>query len=169
MKRMTTGFGSQNWVVLKFLTLYTGSACVFLAPFPGLSLWNSNQHTLKRDFYEKNRRELLKLWCAEVRLTLICQPICTLDFTVLIWLNSLFSETLDIGEHIFISIMSKTGFHWELLSLRSKILTQTLHEKWSFPWKISSVNVTKSAVSWGLVTFTEEILNGKLHFLCSEK
>ena len=34
---------------------------------------------------------------------------------------------------------------------------------WSFP----SVNVTKSAVSADLVTFTEEILNGKLHFLCS--
>ena len=36
----------------------------------------------------------------------------------------------------------------------------TLHKKWSFPLKISSVNVTKSA-------FTDEILNGKLHFLCS--
>ena len=31
-----------------------------------------------------------------------------------------------------------------------------------FPLRISSVNVTKS------VTFNEEILNGKLHFLCSE-
>ena len=29
---------------------------------------------------------------------------------------------------------------------------------------ISSVNVTKSTVSSDLVTFTEEILNGKLHF-----
>ena len=35
----------------------------------------------------------------------------------------------------------------------------TLHKKWSFPLRISSVNVTKSAV-----TFTEEIFNGKLHF-----
>ena len=34
----------------------------------------------------------------------------------------------------------------------------TLHKKWSFPLRISSVN---------LVTFTEEILDGKLHFLCS--
>ena len=33
-----------------------------------------------------------------------------------------------------------------------------LHKRWSFPLKISSVN---------LVIFTEEILNGKLHFLYS--
>ena len=32
----------------------------------------------------------------------------------------------------------------------------------------SFVNVTKSAVSADLVTFTEEILRGKLHFLCSD-
>ena len=41
----------------------------------------------------------------------------------------------------------------------------TLHKKWSFPLRISSVNVIKS----DLVTFTEEILNGKLRFLCSVK
>ena len=35
----------------------------------------------------------------------------------------------------------------------------TLHKKWSFPVRISSVNVTKSAVSWGF-GYTEEILNG---------
>ena len=33
-------------------------------------------------------------------------------------------------------------------------------QKRNFPLRISSVNVI-------LVTFTEEILNGKLHFLCS--
>ena len=32
---------------------------------------------------------------------------------------------------------------------------------------ISSVNETKSEKPADLVTFTEEILNGKLHFLCS--
>ena len=32
--------------------------------------------------------------------------------------------------------------------------------------KISSVNVTKFAVSADLVTFTEEYLNEKLHFFC---
>ena len=39
-----------------------------------------------------------------------------------------------------------------------------------FPLKISSVNVTNSAVSsvsCGFVTFTEKIRNRKLHFLCS--
>ena len=42
----------------------------------------------------------------------------------------------------------------------------SLHKKWSFLLSISSVNVTKYAGNCGLVTFTEEILNGKLHFLC---
>ena len=37
-------------------------------------------------------------------------------------------------------------------------------KKWSFPWRISSVNMTKSA---GNFTFTEENLNRKLYFLCS--
>ena len=36
----------------------------------------------------------------------------------------------------------------------------TLHKKWSFTLRISSVNVTPA----DLVTLTEEILNGKLHF-----
>ena len=35
-----------------------------------------------------------------------------------------------------------------------------------FPLRISSINVTKSALSYDLVTFTEEILDG--NFLCSE-
>ena len=45
---------------------------------------------------------------------------------------------------------------------------KSLYRKWSFPLRIYSVTMTKSAVSCGFVTFTEEILNGKLHFLCSE-
>ena len=44
---------------------------------------------------------------------------------------------------------------------------KSMHKNWSFPLKISSVNVTKFTVSCGFVTFTEEILNEKLHFLCS--
>ena len=47
----------------------------------------------------------------------------------------------------------------------------TLHKEWSFPLIISPVNVTKPAFfrrHWHfLVTFTKEILNGKLHFSCS--
>ena len=46
-------------------------------------------------------------------------------------------------------------------------MSQSLHEKENFPLTISSVNVTKSAEKPAdLVTFTEEILNGKLRFLC---
>ena len=44
---------------------------------------------------------------------------------------------------------------------------KSLHKKWNFPSRISAVNVTKSAGNCDLVTFTEEILNGKLHNLCN--
>ena len=47
------------------------------------------------------------------------------------------------------------------------LISPTLDKKLSFPLWISSVNVIKSAGTADLVTFTEEILNGKLHFLCS--
>ena len=40
-----------------------------------------------------------------------------------------------------------------------------LQKKRSFPLKISSVNLTKFPAD--LITFTEEIFHGKLHFLCS--
>ena len=44
---------------------------------------------------------------------------------------------------------------------------KTLHQKRSFQLRISSVNVIKSAENL-LKKFTEEILNGELHFLYSE-
>ena len=40
-------------------------------------------------------------------------------------------------------------------------------QKWSFPLKISSVNVTKSAGNCWFGHFNEDVLNGKLHFLSS--
>ena len=52
-----------------------------------------------------------------------------------------------------------------LMSIKCVFNILVLHitaQKMKFSRKISSVNVTKS----DLVTFTEEILNGKLHFLC---
>ena len=51
----------------------------------------------------------------------------------------------------------------------AKVLNKhlTLHKKWSFQLRISSINVSKSARTADLVTFTEEILIGKLQFLCS--
>ena len=60
----------------------------------------------------------------------------------------------------------KTSFFVEFVFFKlCKHRMVALHKKWSFPLRISSVNVTKSATT-DLVTFTEEILNGKLHFLC---
>ena len=40
-------------------------------------------------------------------------------------------------------------------------------KKWSFPLRISSVMWPNPQEAADLPTFTEEILNGKLHFLCS--
>ena len=46
-------------------------------------------------------------------------------------------------------------------------LFRALHKKWSFQLRIFSANVTNPQESMDLITFTEEIFNGKLHFLCS--
>ena len=67
--------------------------------------------------------------------------------------------------------MNELCFFTAVLEL-NKFLTidfnkQIWHKEGSFPLRISRINVTKTAVD--LVTFTEEILNGKLHFFCSEK
>ena len=39
-----------------------------------------------------------------------------------------------------------------------------MHKKWSFPFRISSVNVTKPHFLVDLVTFTEQIPHGKFVF-----
>ena len=49
----------------------------------------------------------------------------------------------------------------------SRWLLRILHKKWSFPLRISLANVNKSAGNYDLVTFTDDILNVKLHFSCS--
>ena len=76
--------------------------------------------------------------------------------------------------HKFVDLLEETGS--ALLSVKVKIVTITLHKKWSFPLRIFSVNVTKPQfphIYWrnpdpaDFLTFTEEILNEKLHFLCS--
>ena len=51
---------------------------------------------------------------------------------------------------------SNSGFLPHVFSI-----CNTLHKKWSFPWRTSSENETKSAGNWGFVT--EEIFYGKLH------
>ena len=47
------------------------------------------------------------------------------------------------------------------------LIVFTLQKKWSFPLRISLSNMTKSVETADLVTFTEEILNGNLIFLCT--
>ena len=66
---------------------------------------------------------------------------------------------------MFFMILGKIYTLLEMLSVC--YLTLPPQKKKSFLLKISSVNVTKSSVSCDLVTFTEDILNGKLHFLWS--
>ena len=59
-----------------------------------------------------------------------------------------------------------SDFDLHLLQFFVVIVPLTLHKYRSFPFRISSVNVTKTAVSADLVTFTEKI-NAKLQFLRS--
>ena len=80
---------------------------------------------------------------------------------------------------IFFSLKRCAGTFWEirysskylaiLIVLKSakRQIRSTALKKWSFQLKISSVNVTEPQFPADLVTFTEETLNGKLHFLCS--
>ena len=82
----------------------------------------------------------------------ISKSVCFLFYESFIWL----CKNLKIIVEKYVSKEQKAG-----------ISDASLHKKWSFPLRISSVNVTKSAVSCGFGPFTEEILNGKLHFLCS--
>ena len=53
------------------------------------------------------------------------------------------------------------------LESESTLIVSTA-KKQNFPLRISSVNVAKPHLTEDLVTFTEEILNGKVHFLCNE-
>ena len=54
------------------------------------------------------------------------------------------------------------------LAKNASIIPEALDKKWSFPLRISLVNVPNPHFAADLVLFTEEILNGKLHFLCGE-
>ena len=50
-----------------------------------------------------------------------------------------------------------------------RLFMMSLHKKWSFPPRVSSVNdqIRKYDQTADLVTFNEEILKGKFHFFCS--
>ena len=58
-----------------------------------------------------------------------------------------------------------SNFRVQISSKRNSSQFSTLHKKWSFPLRISSVNVTNQQFPADLVTFSEEMLNGKLHIL----
>ena len=72
------------------------------------------------------------------------------------------------------SLETKSGTHWDDASKvfpwakyfieAASIKKNHCRKKWSFPLRISSVQGTRSARNSDLVTFTDEILNGKLHF-----
>ena len=71
-----------------------------------------------------------------------------------------------IGLFYFFANHLRKKLHHRCLIVSHKRLRYVhnyLHKKWSFPLRISSVNVK----SFTEVTFTEEIVNGKLHFLCT--
>ena len=61
--------------------------------------------------------------------------------------------------------------HWIIINNTWLIFTifaaTSLRHKWSFPLGISSVMWLNPQFPADLVAFTEEILNGKLNFLCS--
>ena len=60
------------------------------------------------------------------------------------------------------------SYTWGNSKYFSVILEYSLHKKWSCPFKISSVNVTKFGVPRGIGNITEEILNKKFNILCSD-
>ena len=61
----------------------------------------------------------------------------------------------------------KNWYCFGVLLTRHNHHIQSTAQKWSFPLKISLVNVTKSAGTADLDTFSGEVFNGKLHFLFS--
>ena len=65
-----------------------------------------------------------------------------------------------------LSQLSNTSYQLKVL-LTPSSADLTLHKKWSFPLRISLVMWPNPEFPADLVTFTEEILSGKIHFLCS--
>ena len=85
-----------------------------------------------------------------------------------IWNKSTFKWKINFANFLNLEIYSLQFYKTKgildvyiVLDNLTKILA--LHKKWSFPLRISSANVKD------FFTFTEEVLIGKLHFLCSVK
>ena len=51
--------------------------------------------------------------------------------------------------------------------ISSVLWSTSTAQKWSFPWRISSISVSKFVGNSGFGHINEKILHGKLHFLCS--
>ena len=66
--------------------------------------------------------------------------------------------------HLFFKIKRKSSKIIQKMLVSTFHTTGTAQKMKFFSLRISSINVTKSAGNWSQVTFTEEILIGKLHF-----
>ena len=68
------------------------------------------------------------------------------------------------------TLISQIRLYPNLISQICSVMLKRTHctKKRTFPLRISSANVIKSVGNADLVTFTEERLNGRLHFLCSD-
>ena len=101
------------------------------------------------------------LWTYFISFSSVFVP--TLIKEMLVWYKLLSWFNCFVKLNLFIQI------RYQFFTIINKL---PLHKKWSFPLRTSSVNVTKSEETCvfdhiNLITFTEETLNGKLHFLCS--
>ena len=79
--------------------------------------------------------------------------------------NGLRHERVKIHGNRFYILLSSL---YKAFLLYFSLVFYSLHNKWSFPLRISSVDVTKSAISTDGATFTKKVLNEKLHFSCSD-
>ena len=65
-------------------------------------------------------------------------------FLLISWYSEGFRRKFKSSRALLVVVLENPG------TISEKIVRQTLHKKWNFPLKTSSVNVTKSAVSCGL-------------------
>ena len=87
--------------------------------------------------------------------TLLAKSTALLFLNIGIWKN-IFLFWLVTWKTIHFLIILLTRYFWIYIKRNIPFVlcifspySQSLHKKWSFPLKISSANVTKSAVSWG--------------------
>ena len=72
-----------------------------------------------------------------------------------------------IPTYVILSSSSNGNHIWLTCNIIITRVTFSLHKKSSFPLRISSVNVTKSAVSWGSGHIYWRNPEWKTYFLCS--